>query len=1125
MQISLQLARIAKANVFCISFFLGCSCSVPESWSTHIAPPTDLKVGEGFVNPLGYYESIPRFSWKLSPESDSDFQSAYQVQVASSIEKLESRADLWDSQKVFSDDTAWIQYPGEPFYSRQKVYWRVRIWDGEERVSKWSDTQTIELGLLANTDWDGRWIGHPDTELNKQPSKQVLGIPQYFRKSFIVSGDVTHARLYITAKGLFKPFINGAPVAEYDVMTPGWTPYSTRIETLTYDVTEHLSRGENIIAASLAGGWYSGRVGDQHLQDFRRPPRLLAQLEVTYRDGRTQLVATNDDWKTTQQGPIRFASNYDGERYDQSFEMPGWSSAEFDDSAWYEAIEEPLDEQVLLRPKRHAPVRISHELPVLELTTQSDGAVIFDFGQNMVGVPRVRIPAIAGREIRIRYAEALDKGTFYTDNYRSALSTDYFLPEKTGIIEYQPTFTFHGYRYVEITGYDTSKTPRKDWVKALVQHSDVNLHFNFESSHAKLNQLSQNILWGLRSNFFDIPLDCPQRDERLGWTGDAQVFATPSMYMADVYGFWSAWLQSMREEQREDGSIPLYVPFVDWINWASSGWGDAATIIPWELYLLTGDQTILEDNYQMMTRWVAYHGSQSIDHISGMQTFGDWLQPYPNSESQQGNRGDTDFALISTAFYARSVEITKNAAEVLGKEVDLRRLSILHGQIKTAFQTFFFDEQVRPRQVEATQTTYLLGLAFGLFDPEEKALAEEHLVNLIKQADMHLRTGFLGTPLLASVLQNAGRSDLAYELLLKESYPSWFHSINNGATTTWERWDSYSMTDGFNPQLMNSLNHYAYGSVSRWFYEGILGITSSQPGFDVIRIQPQFSTRLTSARGGFPTPHGDVGVNWKVSDGILEMTFTIPKNAIADIVLPDIDGESLMLDGVAQNANRISGIGPGQHALKANFLNSFTNATIMDIDGLVVIEAEDFVSQERDDVRRWYRFNSNASQHDFADSDPHHVEGASGGAYLEVLPDTRAAHDDRLIEGENFINTPGHMAVLSYPVFFSEAGRYYIWARSYSTNSEDNGVHFGLDGRWPESSSRVQWCEGKHRWTWSSARRVPENHCGEPLTAWLDVEVAGHHTLQVSMREDGFELDKIILAKDKSFAPSPLPSP
>ena len=918
--------RMAIGILASLAVLMSASCKIEESVPEFIAAPIDLKVGEGFTSPLGYYESTPRFSWRLAPSAESEFQSAYQIQVVSNPENYEASADLWDSQKVSSGETAWIRYRGKELSSRQKVYWRVRVWDENDRASAWSDAQSIELGLLENTDWHGQWIGHPDTVLSKQPAKQLLATPQYLRKSFLVSGDVKHARLYITAKGLFKPFINGAPVTENDVMTPGWTPYAKRIETLTYDVSRQIDRGENTIAVSLAGGWYSGRVGGQVDKDHRLPPRLLAQLEVTYRSGETQVIVTNDSWQVTQQGPIRFASIYDGERYEQSYEMPGWTIPGFDDSSWDSAIEEPLDENVQLRPKRHDPIRMTQKLPTVELVEADDGVAIFDFGQNMVGVPRITVPAIEGQEVTIRFAEALQKGTFYTENYRSALSTDYFVPDKTGTIEYQPTFTYHGYRYVEISGFDNSQAPSKDWVTALVQHSDVRLHASFESSHAKLNQLSRNIVWGLRSNFFDIPLDCPQRDERLGWTGDAQVFASASMYMADVYGFWSAWLQSMREDQRDDGSIPHYIPFGEWINWTSSGWGDAATIIPWELYFFTGDISILEDNYEMMMGWLAYHASQSEDHISSMQTFGDWLQPYPRAEGKDGNRGDTPFDLISTAFYARSLDLTMKAARVLGEDSDAKRLSVLHRQVKTAFRNRFFDHQLLPRQGEATQTGYLLGLAFGLFDENESALAERRLIELIDKVDRHLRTGFLGTPLLASVLQDAGRSDLVYELLFKETYPSWFYSINNGATTTWERWNSYSLADGFNPQRMNSLNHYAYGSVSRWFYEGILGITPVEPGFKRIRIEPQFGGKLTKAKGGYPTPQGEVCVHWKISNGHLEMFVTVPKNSVADVVLPTVVAGSLKLDGEVQETSRIAGLGPGNYTFNATLaLSEKTN--------------------------------------------------------------------------------------------------------------------------------------------------------------------------------------------------------
>ena len=527
-------------------------------------------------------------------------------------------------------------------------------------------------------------------------------------------------------------------------MTPGWTPYATRIETLTYDLDNRLNQGTNVLSASLAGGWYSGRIFDQHDKDHRLPPRLLAQLEIQFRDGRIQIVTTDEHWKVTQQGPIRFASIYDGERYEQALEMPGWTKAEFDDSLWDSVIGESIDNSVSLRPKRHQPIRRMQELPAQTAQQVSDGVVIFDLGQNLTGVPRIRLPAVAGQEIRLRFAEALHQGAFYTDNYRSAKSTDYYLPERTGIIEYEPTFTYHGFRYVEVTGFDARETPSKHWVTAVVQHSAVELYGNFRSSHAKLNQLYRNVTWGLRGNFYDIPLDCPQRDERLGWTGDAQVFLTPSMYLADVYAFWAAWLQSARDEQSADGKIPLYIPFAEHINWASSGWGDAVTIIPWELYQLTGDKAILADNFEMMNRWVEYHQGQSEDDISAMKTFGDWLQPFPATEGSAGNRGDTDFNLISTAFNARSVELTRNAARVLGKKEDAERLDELHNRVKRAFRTRFFDDILMPTSGRPTQTTYLLGLHFDLFEPNEIPQARKILIDLIAKADLHLRTGFPG---------------------------------------------------------------------------------------------------------------------------------------------------------------------------------------------------------------------------------------------------------------------------------------------------------------------------------------------------------------------------------------------
>lgn len=887
-------------------------------------PAVDLKVGEGFVNPLGYYESRPRFSWRMPDETVSKFQSAYQIQVTSSDSDFSEKHALWDSQKVSSSETSWVKYEGKALRSRQEIIWRVRYWNELDEPSNWSSINHVEVGLLDNNDWQALWIGHANTAHEKtaehNPSTQkVIATPQYFRKTFNVSGKIKKARLYITAKGIFKPSINGHAFTD-DVMTPGWTPYAKRIETLTYDVEDYLVAGENTLGIILAGGWYSGRVYHFLDRDHRLPPRVLAQLEITYDNDETFILKTDDTWQATQNGPIRFASNYDGEKYDQHLEMPGWDKPLYTASGWSQAIEEPVDKNVKLRPKRHTPVKTKLVIPAVNIIKTQTNAVIFDMGQNMVGVPNIRIPVIQGQEVQLRFAEALHKGAFYTDNYRSAASSDYYLPSKTGTINYQPTFTFHGYRYIEISGHDTRALPALEWVEGLVQYSDFALYSNFHSSHDKLNQLSKNIAWGLRGNFLDIPTDCPQRDERLGWTGDAQVFAAPSMYMADVYGFWSAWLESVREEQAENGMVPLYVPHISWLDFASSGWGDAATVIPWELYRLTGDIAILEDNYEMMQKWVSFHKSKSKAYISSMWSFADWLQPYPITK-KRANWGDTNVNLISTAYFARSVALTLNTARVLHKPDDVMKLEKLHDSIRSVFRDHFFDEVLKVKDGVTTQTSYLLPLAFGLFNDADKQKALQYLKALIFEANTHLRTGFLGTPLLSRVLPESGNTDLMYELLFKETYPSWFHSINNDATTTWERWDSYSIRDGFNPQGMNSLNHYAYGTIARWFYEGILGIQASEAGFKRLRIAPQFGSQLSEAKGSYRTPEGEVSVDWKIIDDMLWMTVVIPKNTRADIVLDQARPETIRVNQQSkENAHLPIMLVPGTYQIEAEII-------------------------------------------------------------------------------------------------------------------------------------------------------------------------------------------------------------
>ena len=768
--------------------------------------PENLTVSEGFINPIGFYDATPTFSWKLPVSEHIKSQTAYQILVASSRDLLPNSPDLWDSGKRESSQSTFVKYDGKALNSRQKVFWQVKYWNQDNFASTWSEINYFELGLLSNNDWQAKWIGLDTKEEGVLGSQEnIIHRPQYLRKGFELSGDVESARLYITAKGVFDVAINGQDVSD-DVMPPGYTPYKKRIETITYDVSDLIESGQNTIGIEVAEGWHSGRLG--WVKPFwfdTETPKALCQLELNMKDGSKEVIISDGSWKGTTNGPIRVSEIYDGETYDANLEMEGWASNNFSDKTWEAVNVFPIDNTISLEPKRHSTVKNKIELATIDLMRR-DSALIFDLAQNMVGVPLLKVPMKKGQTLKVRFAEMLSPdGTFYTDNYRSALSTNYYTASKDGVIEWSPKFTFHGFRYVELSGFDTSKEPSKDWVTGLVQYSDFDENGTFTSSHEKLNQLQSNIVWGLRGNFFDIPTDCPQRDERMGWTGDAQVFGPTSIFNADVYKFWASWMQSVRESQYENGGIPFVVPDALNNGKVSSGWGDVCTIIPWKVYYRTGDKTILEENYEMMKAWVAHHQATTKDYISSMNSFADWLQPHP---ANGNNKGDTSPSLIGTAFFAHSAKLTAQTAEVLGKSEEQVKYEALFTSVAKAFENEFFDETGKVKDVTETQTSYLLALAFDLLSKDKQANAKKYLLETIEAADNHLRTRFLGTPLLSQVLDETGEIDVMYKLLFNETYPSWFYSINQGASTIWERWNSYSKTDGFNPQKMNSLNHY-----------------------------------------------------------------------------------------------------------------------------------------------------------------------------------------------------------------------------------------------------------------------------------------------------------------------------
>ena len=883
-------------NIFSITFlvvtFLGlASCGQKGT----LEKANNLTISEGFKNPLGFYDTSPTFSWKLPALENNKSQSAYQIVVASSPDLLPNNPDLWDSKKQKSDQSVWVKYRGEKLQSRQKVYWQVKYWNQDNDVSKWSDLNHFELGLLNNSDWKAKWVGLNTAKDSIRGKENVLiHKPQYLRKGFELSNDVASARLYITAKGVFDVSINGENVSD-DAMSPGFTTYDKRIETLTYNVLNLIKFGQNTLGVELASGWYSGRLlWNTTPWDNSVSPKVLCQLELTMKDGSKKIIISDETWKGTTNGPLQFAEIYDGEIYNANLVMPGWATNKFNDKNWTDVEVENLDNNVKLEPKRHTAVKAKINLIPKEIT-EKDNAIIFDLNQNIVGVPKVTVPMKKGDTLRIRFAEMLSPdGSFYTKNYRSAGSTDYYIAKENGTVIYTPKFTFHGFRFVELSGFDTSKEPTKDWVTGVVLFSDFDDNGTFKTSHKKLNQLQSNIIWGLRGNFLDIPTDCPQRNERLGWTGDAQVFGPTSMFNADVYKFWASWLQSVREAQLEDGAIPWTVPDTRGNKIASSGWGDVGTIIPWKIYRRTGDVGFLEDNFEMMKAWVGYHQKKSKNNISNMMSFSDWLQPYPESGK---NTGDTSRNLIGTAFFARSAKLTALAAEVLGKTEEQAKYEDLYKKVASAFDKRFFDETGKIKRATETQTSYLLALAFDLLPDSKVKNAQANLLRKLKEANDHLRTGFLGTPLLSKVLDEMGEIDRVYKLIFNETYPSWFYSINQGATTIWERWNSYSKTEGYNPMSMNSLNHYAYGAIGEWMYERIGGIAPLEAGYKTIKIAPEPRKPLTSASTSLETPYGKVSSSWKVQGNEFQLNVTIPPNTSAKVIIPANTSKELLLNG------------------------------------------------------------------------------------------------------------------------------------------------------------------------------------------------------------------------------------
>ena len=837
---------------------------------------------EYLTDPVGLDAMRPRLSWRIASGVRNTVQSDYEVQVATSEAALAHGVHLvWDSGKLKSDASVFVNDAGPAPASATRYYWRVRVWTAAGDVSAWSPAAYWETGLLRATDWTAKWIGPAP-----QPGDSGVTPSPLLRREFELHGRVRSARLYVTSLGLNQVYLNGRRVGRAE-LTPGWTSYHHRLEYLTYDVTALLRAGDNAVGAMLGDGWYRGYLGFDHARNLYGEHRaLLLQLDVRYDDGRTERIASDGKWKTID-GPVRSSDIYNGETYDARLERTGWTSAPYDDGSWAPVAVLDAPAAQLVAPVA-PPVRRVRELKPVSIRTAPNGEIVFDLGQNFAGWARLTVHGPAGTPVTMRFAEVLDHdGNIYTGNLRRAEQTDRYILKGGGTEVYEPHFTYHGFRYVAVSGLPGA--PDSSTITGIALSSDLERTGTFVTSDTMLNQLQHNIQWGQRSNFMGVPTDCPQRDERLGWTGDAQVFARTAAFNMDVDGFFSNWLADVAIDQHADGSLPWVIPNPmggDSTDKAgTAGWGDASVIVPWTMFLAYGDRGLLARQYPSMRAWVDFEKRQTgADHVwrPGWQ-FGDWLAYHSTDAGYPGATTGTD--LIATAFLAHSADLVARAARALGKVDDAAEYEALFRTERSAFDHEF----VTPagRVGESTQTAYALALQFDLLPDSLTATAGARLVQDVHLHDGHLTTGFLGTPYILDALARTGHLHAAYALLLQRTYPSWLYPITRGATTMWERWDGIEPDGTFEDPSMNSFNHYAFGAVGDWMYRTIggLDVDPAAPGYKHSLIAPRPGGGLTSARASIVTQYGTLASAWRLEDSVFTLDVTVPPNTSSAVTL------------------------------------------------------------------------------------------------------------------------------------------------------------------------------------------------------------------------------------------------
>lgn len=846
------------------------------------------------INPAGISEA-PQFGWEIESDRRSVIQKSYELQIA---QDRDFDRVIYDSGRVKSEDSAQIHAEGFEIEPMRKYYVRAAVSDGKEQ-SAWSETAHFITALTDSVQWKAPFISAETDDSYKKCSKGT-----YVRGTFTLRGKIKEAFACTTALGLYNFYLNGRKVGD-DEMTPGWTSYQKHLLYQTYEVTQYLKEGENGAGAMLGAGWYKGVMGlTKARNNYGDQTGFAMQLLVRYEDGTQEIICTDDSWMGAD-SPIIFAEIYDGEIYDASKEIKGWSEAGDPQGDWRHTVRVPFDTSVLCA-QSNSRVKMIDKMPAKSVFCTPKGETVIDFGQNMTGRIHVTASGHAGDVIELRCFEVLDhEGNVYLDNLRGAKTTMKYIFGEDGTITWHPRFTYMGFQYALIISYPGR--PKPEYFTAYTLHSEMERTGNIECSNPLLNQLHHNYLWGLKGNFLDVPTDCPQRDERLGWTGDAQIFCRTACYLMNTYNFYKKWLRDVEADQTEEGGVPHVVPNIEEGktdgNWllsqgphSAAAWADVAVIAPWTLYLMYGDKEILRRQYRSMKGWIDFMKNHSEDYIWNYKLqFGDWVA----LDAEEGSYfGATPNDLTCTAYFAYSTGLFAKIAKTLGEKHDEQVYGKLYSKIVDKFQKTFFDQN--GNMTAQTQTAHIVALYFGLTPKEYIPQTVEGLKRLLAKENGHLVTGFVGTPYFCHALSQNGCVKEAYDLLLKEDFPSWLYQVKMGATTIWEHWDGLKPDGSMWSADMNSFNHYAYGAIGEWMYRVMAGIEADEnrTGFKHAVFYPRIGGGLSFVDGRFHSIYGEEGVRWENNGNTITMTVKIPVNTTAAVRL-DKAKEVLESDGLS----------------------------------------------------------------------------------------------------------------------------------------------------------------------------------------------------------------------------------